>query len=203
MRKIGLTGGIGSGKSTVANIMAAAGVSVVDADALSRKATQIAGLAMPAIHDVFGNAAIAADGSLNRDAMRQIILSDAGAKARLEGILHPLIGSQIDEQLKLAELSGKKLAVIDIPLLVESGPRWRGRLDAVWVVDCLPKTQISRVRARNDWPLAQIEAVMAAQASRMQRLAAADVVINNDSLTLHELERSVLALLKTTIVSDQ
>ena len=203
MRKIGLTGGIGSGKSTVANIMAAAGVSVVDADALSREATQIGGLAMPAIRQVFGNAAIAPDGSLNRDAMRQIILSDAGAKARLEGILHPLIGSQIDEQLKLAELSGKKLAVIDTPLLVESGPRWRGRLDVVWVVDCLPQTQISRVRARNDWPLAQIEAVMAAQANRMQRLAAADVVINNDSLTLHELEQRVLALLKTTIVSDQ
>lgn len=197
MRKIGLTGGIGSGKSTVANILVAAGVSLVDADALSRVVTQTGGAALPAIRSAFGDNAIAPDGSLNRDVMRQIILSDSGAKAQLEGILHPLIGWQIDEQLKLTERSGQQIAVIDIPLLVEGGLRWRGRLDAVWVVDCWPQTQVSRVQARSGWPLAQIEAVMAAQASRAQRLAAADAVIYNDGLTLAELEEHLLALLKT------
>ena len=197
MRKIGLTGGIGSGKSTVANVLVAAGVSLVDADALSRAVTQTGGAALPAIRSAFGDGAIAPDGNLNRDAMRQIILSDADAKAQLEGILHPLIGWQIDEQLTLAELSGQTMAVIDIPLLVEGGHRWRGRLDFVWVVDCLPQTQVSRVLARSAWPLNQIEAVLAAQASRARRLAAADAVIYNDGLTLAELETHVLALLKT------
>lgn len=201
MLKIGLTGGIGSGKSTVAKVLVAAGVSLVDGDALSRAATHSSGVAMPAIREAFGDAAIAPDGSLNRDAMRQIMLGDANAKAQLEGILHPLIGQRIDQQLEIAELSGQSIIVLDIPLLVEGGQRWRHQLDAVWVVDCLPQTQISRVQARSSWPLAQIEAVMAVQASRAQRTAAADVVIYNEGLTLPELEQQVLALLKTAKAS--
>lgn len=201
MLKIGLTGGIGSGKSTVAKVLVAAGVSLVDGDALSRAATQYSGVAMPAIREAFGDAAIAPDGSLNRDAMRQIMLGDANAKAQLEGILHPLIGQRIDQQLEIAELSGQSIIVLDIPLLVEGGQRWRHQLDAVWVVDCLPQTQISRVQARSSWPLAQIEAVIAVQASRAQRTAAADVVIYNEGLTLPELEQQVLALLKTAKAS--
>lgn len=197
MRTIGLTGGIGSGKSTVAGILAAQGAWVVDADALSRAATQADGVAIPAIRAAFGDGVVAPDGSLNRDAMRQTMLSDASAKARLESILHPLIGEQINLALAKAQDKGAEYAVLDIPLLVEGADRWRHRLNTVWVVDCLPQTQIARVQARSGWPLAQIEAVMAAQASRAQRLAAADAVIHNDGLSMSELEQQVLALLKT------
>jgi dephospho-CoA kinase len=197
MRRIGLTGGIGSGKSTVASFLAKQGVALVDADAISRSATQSGGVAMPAIKAAFGDGVVATDGSLNREAVRQMMLSDASAKARLEGILHPLIGEQINQSLTRAEVSGAEIAVLDIPLLVEGGRRWRGRLDRVWVVDCLPKTQIARVQARSAWPLAQIQAVMEAQASRVQRLGAADAAIFNDGLSLAELEAQVLALLKT------
>jgi dephospho-CoA kinase len=197
MRKIGLTGGIGSGKSTVAAMLVAQGLPLIDADAMSRAATQIGGLAISPIRAAFGDDMIAADGSLNRDAMRQAMLADANAKARLEAILHPLIGQQIDLELKLAHEAGAQIAILDIPLLVEGGARWRSRVDAVWVVDCQPQTQISRVKARSGWPMAQIEAVMAAQASRVQRLAAADVVIFNENISLSELEQQVLALLKS------
>jgi dephospho-CoA kinase len=197
MRKIGLTGGIGSGKSTVAAMLVAQGLPLIDADALSRAATQVGGLAISPIRAAFGDDMIAADGSLNRDAMRQAMLADANAKARLEAILHPLIGQQIDLELKLAHEAGSQIAVLDIPLLVEGGARWRSRVDAVWVVDCQPQTQISRVKARSGWPMAQIEAVMAAQASRVQRLAAADAVIFNENISLSELEQQVLALLKS------
>jgi dephospho-CoA kinase len=195
MRTIGLTGGIGSGKSTVAKILAHAGMAVVDADALSRALTQAGGAAMPEISQVFGASMLAADGSLNRDAMRSLMLEDASAKARLEGILHPLVGQQIDAHLSQARRAGAALAVVDIPLLVEGGVRWRSRLDAVWVVDCLPQTQISRVQARSDWPLAQIEAVMASQASRARRLACADAVISNEGVSLDALQSQVLTLL--------
>jgi dephospho-CoA kinase len=199
MRKIGLTGGIGSGKSTVAAMLVAQGLPLIDADALSRAATQVGGLAISPIRAAFGDDMIAADGSLNRDAMRQAMLANANAnaKARLEAILHPLIGQQIDLELKLAHEAGAQIAILDIPLLVEGGARWRSRVDAVWVVDCQPQTQISRVKARSGWPMAQIEAVMAAQASRLQRLAAADVVIFNENISLSELEQQVLALLKS------
>jgi dephospho-CoA kinase len=195
MRTIGLTGGIGSGKSTVAKILANAGIAVVDADALSRALTQAGGAAMPEISQVFGASMLAADGSLNRDAMRSLMLEDASAKARLEGILHPWVGQQIDVQLAQARRAVAALAVVDIPLLVEGGVRWRSRLDAVWVVDCLPQTQISRVQARSGWPLAQIEAVMATQASRARRLASADAVISNEGVSLDALQSQVLTLL--------
>ena len=203
MRTIGLTGGIGSGKSTVAKMLLAHGVAVVDADDLSRGATRSGGIAIPAIRAAFGDDAIAQDGSLARDAMRQIMLSDGNAKAQLEAILHPLIGQNINQSLIQAEQTGQQIAVVDLPLLVEGGSRWRGRLDAVWVVDCWPQTQISRVQARSGWPLAQIEAVMAAQANRARRLAAADAVIYNDDFTLAELEARVLALLKTAKALSQ
>jgi dephospho-CoA kinase len=195
MRTIGLTGGIGSGKSTVAHILVNVGVQVVDADAISRASTQAGGAAMPDISKVFGAGVLADDGSLNRDAMRLLMLQDASAKARLEGIIHPWVGQQIDAQLTLARGAGAALAVVDIPLLVEGGSRWRSRLDAIWVVDCLPQTQISRVQTRSNWPLTQIQAVMAAQASRAERLACADAVISNEELSLDDLKTQVLALL--------
>ena len=196
MRTIGLTGGIGSGKSTVAKMLADASVTVVDADAISRGLTQSAGAAMPEISHAFGSSVVAADGGLNREAMRTLMLQDPSLKARLESIIHPLVGQQIDVQLDDARQAGATWAVVDIPLLVEGGSRWRQRLDAVWVVDCLPETQIARVQARSAWPLAQIQAVIAAQASREQRLACADAVINNEAVSLHDLRSLVLALVK-------
>lgn len=199
MRKIGLTGGIGSGKSTVARILAEQGLALVDADAISRAVTQSGGAAMPLIHAAFGDSVLATDGSLSRDAMRKLMLSNASIKARLEGILHPLIGEQINQSLARAEQSGAEAAVLDIPLLVEGDSkdtvRWRHRLDTVWVVDCRAETQMARVQMRSGWAPAQIEAVITAQASREQRLAAADAVIFNDGLSLEALETEVLALL--------
>jgi dephospho-CoA kinase len=196
MRTIGLTGGIGSGKSTVAKMLAEEGIPIIDADALSRGLTQAGGAAMAAISQAFGAGMIAQDGSLNRDAMRALMLQDACAKARLEAIIHPLVGQQINAQLAKAHGSGAALAVVDIPLLAEGGAQWRGRLDAVWVVDCLPATQIARVQARSGWPLAQVEAVMAAQISWQRRLACADAVISNEGVSLAQLKDQVLALLK-------
>jgi dephospho-CoA kinase len=195
MLKIGLTGGIGSGKSTMASILAKHGAWLIDADAISRAATQSGGAAMQSLSAAFGEGIVATDGSLSRDAMRQIMLSDSSAKARLESILHPLIGEQINQQLAAAAQADAQIAVLDIPLLVEGGLRWRSRLDAVWVVDCLPQTQISRVQARSGWPVAQIEAVIAAQANRDQKWAAADAVIFNEGLSLSELEQQVTELL--------
>jgi dephospho-CoA kinase len=196
MRTIGLTGGIGSGKSTVAKMLAEKRIPIIDADVISKALTQAGGAAMAAIAQTFGEGMLAQDGSLNREAMRALMLQDASAKARLESLIHPLVGQQIDAQLGQAKASGAALAVVDIPLLVEGGSRWCSRLDAVWVVDCEPTTQVARVQARSGWPLAQIEAVMAAQASRAQRLACADVVISNEGLSLAQLQEQVSALLE-------
>ncbi len=195
MQTVGLTGGIGSGKSTVAKILADEGIPLIDADALSRSLTQTGGAAMVAIEEVFGKNVIAQEGGLNREAMRTLMLENSQAKARLEAIIHPLIGQQINEQLAHAQASGAILVVVDIPLLVEGGLRWRSRLDAIWVVDCLPATQIERVKVRNGWSLAQIEGVMAAQANREQRLACADAVISNEGIGLAQLSEQVMTLL--------
>lgn len=191
---IGLTGGIGSGKSTVARLLQARGAAVIDADAISKSTTQANGLAMPEISAAFGSQVMAADGSLNREAMRSLMLQDASAKARLEAIIHPLVGREMAAQQEAARQAGCRLAVLDIPLLVEGAARWRPRLDAVWVVDCLPSTQMQRVQSRSGWPVSQIEAVMASQASRAQRLRCADAVIFNEGLSLHELEQQVTIL---------
>ncbi len=196
MLTIGLTGGIGSGKSTVANYLVKLGLVLIDADAISRACTQPGGVAIAAIRDVLGADLISAHGDVKRDALRQRILQDAAAKTKLEAIIHPLVGEQIRLQLAHAEQSGQTCAVVDIPLLVEGASRWRSRLDAVWVIDCLPATQIERVRQRSAWPVAQIEAIMAAQASREQRLACADAVIFNDVISLNALYEQTQALLK-------
>lgn len=196
MYTLGLTGGIGSGKSTVAGILAAEGAKLIDADAISRAATQAGGVGMSAIKASFGDHVISDDGGLCRSAMREIMLQDAQAKTQLEAILHPLIGQQIHHELNQAQGAGVSWVVLDIPLLIEGGSRWRSRCHAVWVVDCLPATQIARVQSRSGWSVAQIESVMALQADRLQRLAGADAVIFNDGVSLTELAQQVLALLR-------
>ncbi len=177
--RVGLTGGIGSGKSTVAGLLADCGAAIIDADAISRQTTAAGGAAISLIARHFGAELVTADGALDRDRMRALVFSDAEAKRRLEAIIHPLVGAETARQAALAEAAGCRCIVFDVPLLVESG-RWRQQVDQVLVVDCSEEAQISRVMARNGWRREQVVQVMAGQASRSQRLAAADVCIAND-----------------------
>lgn len=192
---LGLTGGMGSGKSTVARLLVAQGGALIDADAISRASTAAGGSALPAIAERFGPALIGPDGALDRAAMRALVYRDVSVRQALEAIIHPLIGQEIERQTAQALQDGHTLLVFDIPLLVESGPRWRARLDRVLVVDCPPETQIQRVMARDGLPRAQVEAILAVQARRDQRLAAADwVVFNGAQVSLAELEAGVSQL---------
>lgn len=188
--RLGLTGGIGSGKSTVARLLASRGACVVDADALSRASTGPGGAAMPAIRQAFGPEFIGQDGALHRDRMRERVFQDPGARRALEGIIHPIVTAQTRA---LVEQAGPVPIVFDVPLLVESR-QWPGRVDRVWVVDCTEATQVARVQARNGWPPDAVEAVIRQQASRGQRLAAADAVIFNDGIDLDTLEHLVANL---------
>lgn len=176
---LGLTGGIGSGKSTVAARLALHGAAVMDADAISRATTAANGSAIGAIAEAFGPEMIAPDGALDRDAMRQLVYRDPDARRRLEAIIHPLVAEETDRQADAAARAGSRLIVFDVPLLVESGARWRARVDRVLVVDCEPETQVQRVQARSKLHREQIEAIIAAQCPREARLAAADVIVHN------------------------
>lgn len=172
---IGLTGGIGSGKSTVADLFAARGASLVDTDVIAHALTGPDGAAMAQIAGQFGPGVIAADGRLDRVAMRNLAFSDAGARRRLEAILHPMIRAESQRQVAVAQGT---YVVLVVPLLVESGA-WRERADRLLVVDCPIETQIARVMSRSRLDRAQVEAILAAQASRATRLAAADDVVDN------------------------
>ncbi|WP_395055931.1 dephospho-CoA kinase [Polaromonas sp.] len=177
--RVGLTGGIGSGKSTVAGMLAECGAAIIDADAISRQTTAPGGAAVALITQTFGADFVTADGALDRDHMRALVFSDPDAKRRLEAIIHPLVGAETARQAAQALQAGRVCIVFDVPLLVESD-RWRQQLDRVLVVDCGEETQISRVMARSGWTRQMVKQVMAGQASRLQRLAAADVCIDND-----------------------
>ena len=194
MLRVGVTGGIGSGKSTVAAMLVAAGAALIDADAISRDLTLAGGAAIEPLQKQFGDKVIAPDGALSRPAMRELAFNDPATKAQLEAIIHPLVAQQCDQQAQFALAAGKSCAVFDIPLLVESG-RWRTQLDCIVVVDCLESTQISRVVQRSNWSAESVEKVIAAQATRAQRLAAADVVVYNDGLSLEQLLAQVEQLL--------
>lgn len=188
--RLGLTGGIGSGKSTVAAQWQAMGAALIDADQLAKTCTAAGGAAIPAIEASFGPELLDASGALNRDAMRTLAFKDPGARARLEAIVHPLVGLAIEQAAQSAESQGSRCLVFDIPLLVESG-HWRSRLQRVLVVDCEPETQIQRVMQRNGLSRSEVERILAAQASRAQRLRAADVVLYNDGITLPGLAHQV------------
>jgi dephospho-CoA kinase len=192
-RRIGLTGGIGSGKSTLAQLMVARGVALIDADAVSRQLTAAGGPAMPDIKREFGQAFIAADGSLARDRMRELVFTQPEARLRLQALLHPRILSALLEQESLLINQGKPLVLLDIPLLVESA-HWRQKLDRVLVVDCSTDTQIRRVMQRSGMTAKQVEDIMATQANRALRLSAADWVVDNDSDDIGKLMRQVQAI---------
>jgi dephospho-CoA kinase len=187
---IGLTGGIGSGKSTVATALVACGAHLVDTDAIARELTQPGGAAIAALAAEFGPAAIAADGALDRDHMRRLAFGEPGAKRRLEAILHPLIGQLAG--LRAAQ-AGTRPVVYDVPLLTESA-HWRARVQRVLVVDCDEATQVSRVARRPGWTAEAAARVVALQAPRAARRAIADAVIHNDGISLDGLQAEVGAL---------
>jgi dephospho-CoA kinase len=190
---VGLTGGIGSGKSTVAALLAQLGAAIIDADAIARKLTAPGGLAMPAIAQRFGPDFVTAEGALDRDRMRALAFTDPGAKQGLEAIIHPLVAEETRHQTQTAESAACRCLVFDVPLLVESAS-WRQKVDHVLVVDCLAETQITRVMARSGLARAAIESIMAHQSSRLRRLQVADSVIFNHGLTLQGLSAEVAAL---------
>ncbi|HSU63052.1 MAG TPA: dephospho-CoA kinase [Burkholderiales bacterium] len=186
---IGLTGGIGSGKSAAAEEFARLGASVVDTDAIARELTERGGAALPQLERLFGAELIAATGAMDRTKMRQRIFSDPVAKRSLEALLHPLIREE--SQRRIAAASGPYVVHV-VPLLVES-PDYRQRVDRVLVVDAPEETQVARVRARSQLSESEIQAILRSQASRAERLAAADDVIDNGG-TLDALRKQVAAL---------
>ena len=186
--RIGLTGGIGSGKSTVAGFLARRGAAIIDADAISRSLTAPGGRAMAAIVRTFGEAMLGPDGAMNRQAMRERIFQDPHAKRQLEHIIHPLVGQITAEQAQAAMQSGRRVLVFDVPLLVESGERWRKQVDRVIVVDCDVPTQMQRVMARSGLSAEEVERIVAQQATRAQRLACADLVVVNQGLSFDDLD---------------
>ena len=194
--RIGLTGGIGSGKSTVARVLAECGAAVIDADAISRQLTAPGGLAIAAIASQFGNQFVTAEGAMNRDLMRQLAFDDPISRLRLESIIHPLVGHEILAQTGRAIAGGRTCVVFDIPLLVESG-RWREQVDRVLVIDCSEATQIDRVTARNSFSREAVQKIIAGQATRDQRLAAADICIYNEGLTLESLDALIRQLARS------
>jgi dephospho-CoA kinase len=190
--RFGLTGGIGSGKSTVGAMLASAGAVVVDTDSIARRLTLTGGAAIEPIRRTFGPDFIGADGSLDRPRMRRAAFADAGVRRALEAILHPVIGEEVEREARAAPADVPAL-VFDVPLLIESG-RWRARVDAVWLVDCEESVQVARVAARPGWTEDAARAVIAQQATRAERRAGADAVIHNVGLSLTELADEVHAL---------
>lgn len=195
MFAVGLTGGIGSGKSTVADLFAKRGVTLVDTDVIAHRITAPQGLAMPSIATAFGPSFVAEDGSLDRARMRALVFSDENARKRLEAITHPLIRAETERQRQQAP--GPYVIVV-VPLLVESGS-WKTRVNRVLAVDCSVETQIARVMRRNAFTREQVLAIIARQATREARLAAADDVIVNDNRSLDELEVDVDQLHRTYV----
>jgi dephospho-CoA kinase len=185
--RIGLTGGIGSGKSTVARTLADCGAAIIDADAISRALTAPGGLAIPAIAQRFGDPFINAEGAMNRDLMRELAFSDPVSRHQLESIIHPLVRDEVVAQTERAIAAGRKCLVFDVPLLVESG-RWRQQVHRVLVLDCTEATQIDRVTTRNNFTREAVEKIISGQATRAQRLAAADICIFNDDVSLKVLD---------------
>ena len=189
--RIGLTGGIGSGKSSVAQLLGSHGAAIVDTDAISRRLTAAGGLAIPALREVFGEQVITAGGALDREYMRRLVFDDLSARRRLEAILHPMISSEAEREA--ASHTAARVIVDDVPLLVEAG-RWIDRVDRVLVVDCCEQTQIERVVRRSGWPENTVRSVIAAQATREQRRSVADDLIVNDAISPTELAERVAAL---------
>ena len=189
--RIGLSGGIGSGKSTVGRRFAALGALLIDVDAVAHALTAPGGDALPAIAAAFGADMIGADGAMDRAKMRALVFGQPAERLRLEAILHPMIGASARAQA--SRVDAGRMVVFDVPLLTESGA-WRARVDRVVIVDCSAATQVARVVQRSGWTADAVERAIAQQATRAQRRAIADAVIVNETLTLAQLEAEVDAL---------
>ncbi len=193
MFKLGLTGGIGSGKTHVAELLAQWGASVIDTDLIAHQLTAPGGAAIEAIRACFGSESIAPNGAMDRARIRELVFADAQRRVELEGILHPRIAEEVVRQEHQAT---GLYAVFVVPLLIESG-RWRDRIDRLCVVDCEEDTQVTRVQARSGLSAEKIRQIMAAQATRQERLAAAnDIIVNSVTTSLADLEKQVLVLHK-------
>lgn len=180
--RIGLTGGIGSGKSTVSAQLGQMGATIVDADAVSRSVTGSNGSAIPALTTAFGSSILSSNGALDRAQMRRLIYSNPASKIQLEAIVHPLVRTEIQRQSILAETNGARCIVFDIPLLLETA-YWRRMLHRILVIDCTEETQISRVVQRDGLSAEQVQRVVLAQVSRLDRLQAADMALFNDGIS--------------------
>lgn len=197
---VGLTGGIGSGKSTAADAFAALGARIIDTDVIAHQLSASGGEAIAALRAAFGASIITPDGALDRTAMRRRVFADPAERAQLEAILHPLIRAASAAEIERA--AGVDYCVLVVPLLVESGD-YLGRVDRVAVVDCPEEMQITRVMARNQLSRTEAEAILAAQASRAARLAVADdVICNNGSLAALQARIAELDLLYRVLAKN-
>ncbi len=187
---VGLTGGIGSGKSTVADVFASLGARIVDTDLISRQLTQAGGAAIPAIRAAFGATLIDADGSLDRGSMRELVFGNPAEKKRLEAILHPLIFEQT--QKLAASPTDAPYTLIVVPLLFESG-RYAGWLQRVITVDCPEETQVTRTALRSNLDETAVRAIMAQQLSRAARRKLADEIIDNNG-SLDDLKMQIVGI---------
>ena len=192
-KRIGLTGGIGSGKSTLGQMLQDRGYPLINADEISHALTAPHGAAIEPLRASFGSEFIAADGALDRARMRQLVFNEAAAKQRLQAVLHPLILAGIQNAEAAIKDKGNSLVVIDIPLLVESA-HWRAVLQQVIVVDCEEEIQVARVMQRNKLSAAEVRQIMANQVSRARRLAAADIVVFNNTDRLADLHQQAQAI---------
>ena len=192
-KRIGLTGGIGSGKSTLGKLLQEQGYALINADEISHALTAPQGAAIEPIRQCFGADFITPEGALDRPKMRQLIFSQAQAKFALQDVLHPLILTAIHQAEVAIKAEGNALVVIDIPLLVES-VHWMATLHQIIVVDCEEDTQVSRVMKRNQLSAAEVRQIMAHQAPRAQRLAAADIVVFNNTDQLADLKHLAQAI---------
>jgi dephospho-CoA kinase len=189
---IGLTGGIGSGKTAVSDLLAKLGAGVVDTDRIAHQITSSNGAAISSIKEQFGSDFITADSALNRDKMRALVFAKPEARKSLEAIIHPLIRQETARQALQLSKNGVPYIVFVVPLLIESGS-WIGLIDRLVVVDCSEELQITRVMQRSNLPREEVERILAAQASRDERLKHADMVIENQG-SLEGLEAEVQSL---------
>ena len=187
---VGLTGGIGSGKSTVAQMFAAQGARIIDTDLISHQLTQTGGAAIPAIRDSFGDAFIDRQGALDRSKMRELVFGNPAAKQRLEAILHPLILAHA--KLLAASHTDAPYTLVVVPLLFESG-RYANWLNRTVTVDCPEESQIARIIQRSNLDETAVRAIMAQQLSRPERLRLADEIIRNDG-GLDDLKKQIVGI---------
>jgi len=189
---IGLTGGIGSGKTAVSDLLAKFGAGIIDTDLIAHQITAPNGAAIPAIQKEFGAGFISADGALDRGKMRSLVFEKPEARKTLEKITHPLIRQETIKQAMQLSTDAAPYLVFVVPLLIESGT-WLGLIDRLVVVDCPEEVQIERVMQRSNLPRQEVEKILIAQATRQERLAHADFVIENQT-SLGDLEREVQSL---------